>query len=83
VVLYWLTSNIWTMGQQFYVIRRMPAPGSPAEEKFKRRQEHKGGRGAAPAAAAGPTVVVADPSPVSPTRQQPKRTTRSQRKSKK
>jgi YidC/Oxa1 family membrane protein insertase len=83
VVLYWLTSNIWTMGQQFYVIRRMPAPGSPAEEKLNRRREHKLGRGAAPTASAAPPVVVADPSPVAPTRQQPKRTTRSQRKTKK
>jgi YidC/Oxa1 family membrane protein insertase len=88
VVLYWLTSNIWTMGQQFYVIRRMPAPGSLAEENMRRRKEGKkgsGGSGPAPAAAAGPPVVVAEPSPVRPTsgRQQPRRTTRSQRKSKK
>jgi YidC/Oxa1 family membrane protein insertase len=27
VLLYWLTTNVWSMGQQFYVIRRMPAPG--------------------------------------------------------
>jgi YidC/Oxa1 family membrane protein insertase len=26
VLLYWLTTNLWTMGQQFYVIRRNPAP---------------------------------------------------------
>ena len=32
VLLYWLTTNLWSMGQQFYVIRRMPAPGSAAEE---------------------------------------------------
>ena len=30
VLLYWLTTNLWTMGQQFYVIRRNPTPGSPA-----------------------------------------------------
>ena len=29
VLIYWLTTNVWSMGQQFYVIRRMPAPGSP------------------------------------------------------
>ena len=34
------------MGQQFYVIRRMPAPGSPAEKaleerRLKKGQEHK------------------------------------------
>ena len=27
---YWLTSNFWTMGQQFLVIRNMPTPGSEA-----------------------------------------------------
>src|SRR5665647_2034945 len=30
VLLYWTTTNVWSMGQQFYTIRRMPAPGSPA-----------------------------------------------------
>lgn len=30
VMFYWLTSNIWTMGQQFLVIRSMPTPGSEA-----------------------------------------------------
>ncbi|MGA7688958.1 MAG: membrane protein insertase YidC [Jiangellales bacterium] len=87
VVLYWLTSNIWTMGQQFYVIRRMPAPGTPAEEAMRKRKEAKAVRKgkALPAAEAGPSVVVAEPSPVdaSPKRQQPKKQSRSQRKSSK
>jgi YidC/Oxa1 family membrane protein insertase len=87
VVLYWLTSNIWTMGQQFYVIRRMPAPGTPAEEALRKRKEAKAIRKgqALPAADAGPSVVVAEPSPVeaSPKRQQPKKQSRSQRKSSK
>jgi YidC/Oxa1 family membrane protein insertase len=33
VLLYWLTTNLWSMGQQFFVIRRMPPPalaGTPA-----------------------------------------------------
>jgi YidC/Oxa1 family membrane protein insertase len=30
VMFYWLTSNIWTMVQQFLVIRTMPTPGSEA-----------------------------------------------------
>jgi len=30
VMFYWLTSNIWTMAQQFLVIRNMPTPGSEA-----------------------------------------------------
>jgi YidC/Oxa1 family membrane protein insertase len=31
VMFYWLVSNLWTMGQQFFVIRNMPSPGSEAE----------------------------------------------------
>lgn len=41
VLVYWLTTNLWTMGQQFYTIRRMPAPGSEAERKYKERQRTK------------------------------------------
>lgn len=41
VMTYWLVSNIWTMGQQFVVIRNMPTPGSQAakarEERLARR----------------------------------------------
>jgi YidC/Oxa1 family membrane protein insertase len=29
VLLYWLTTNIWSMGQQHYVIKRMPPPVMP------------------------------------------------------
>jgi YidC/Oxa1 family membrane protein insertase len=41
VLLYWLTTNIWSMGQQFYVIRRMPAPGSAAAESLEQRRAAK------------------------------------------
>jgi len=46
VLIYWLTTNLWTMGQQFYTIRRMPAPGSLAEKALEERRlksgkEHK------------------------------------------
>ncbi|MGB9377340.1 MAG: membrane protein insertase YidC [Mycobacteriales bacterium] len=30
VVLYWCTTNVWSMGQQFYVLRKMPIVGAPA-----------------------------------------------------
>ncbi|MEP6696546.1 MAG: membrane protein insertase YidC, partial [Pseudonocardiales bacterium] len=30
VVLYWCTTNVWSMGQQFYVLRRMPPVGTPS-----------------------------------------------------
>ena len=42
VLLYWLTTNVWSMGQQFYVIRRMPAPGSPAEKAMQERRAKRG-----------------------------------------
>lgn len=44
VVLYWCTSNIWTMGQQFTVIRNMPAPGTPAEQAYLQRKAAKAAR---------------------------------------
>lgn len=42
VLIYWTTTNLWTMGQQFFVIRRMPAPGSPAAKALAARRERKG-----------------------------------------
>ncbi|WP_081681186.1 membrane protein insertase YidC [Cellulomonas sp. URHD0024] len=38
VLIYWTTTNLWSMGQQFYTIRRMPAPGSQAEIAMKERK---------------------------------------------
>jgi YidC/Oxa1 family membrane protein insertase len=42
VLLYWLTTNVWSMCQQFYVIRKMPAPGSLAEKAMQERRRKKG-----------------------------------------
>ncbi len=42
VLLYWLTTNLWSMGQQLFVIRRMPAPGSAAERALHARRASKG-----------------------------------------
>jgi YidC/Oxa1 family membrane protein insertase len=42
VLIYWTTTNIWSMCQQFYVIRRMPAPGSPAEKALQERRAKRG-----------------------------------------
>ncbi len=33
VLLYWVTSNVWTMVQQHFLYRNMPAPGEPVEAK--------------------------------------------------
>jgi len=41
VLLYWTTSNLWTMGQQFYVIRNNPVPGTPAAAAKAARDERK------------------------------------------
>ncbi len=46
VMFYWLASNLWTMGQQFLVIRNMPTPGSEAafarEARLARRRQRRG-----------------------------------------
>jgi YidC/Oxa1 family membrane protein insertase len=41
VLLYWFTTNVWTMGQQFYVIRNSPQEGTPAHEALVARKEAK------------------------------------------
>jgi YidC/Oxa1 family membrane protein insertase len=72
VLIYWLTTNLWSMGQQFYVIRRMPAPGSEAEKALLQRKARKQGNLGTP-----PVELAADSAaavtPVSGQRQQPKR----------
>jgi len=90
VLLYWTTSNLWTMGQQFYVIRNNPAPGTEAARlKAERDAKKAAGKGQADAgsgAAATETIVTgeaqaeADRRP--PQRQQPKRQSKSQRQTK-
>ncbi len=92
VLIYWLTTNLWTMGQQFYVIRRNPAPGTPAYDAWEaRRKAHGKSLTAAPATngavpTSGRTSVATETgtqagSPVSGViRQQPRKQTRSQRR---
>ena len=77
VLLYWTTSNLWTMGQQFYVIRNNPAPGTPAEKAKAERTAAKAARRGTPI-----DVVEVEPEPERrPTpRQQPKKKSREQRK---
>ena len=41
VLLYWGTTNLWTFGQQMYVIKRNPTPGSPAYDEWKKKQDKK------------------------------------------
>jgi YidC/Oxa1 family membrane protein insertase len=77
VLVYWLTTNLWSMGQQFYVIRNNPQPGTPAYEAWENRQAAKRARkngGVDPEAPVPPPVAPPQP------RQQPKKQPRSQRK---
>ena len=37
VLIYWLTTNVWTMGQQMYVIHNNPTPGSTAQAAYLER----------------------------------------------
>jgi YidC/Oxa1 family membrane protein insertase len=78
VLLYWLTTNAWSMGQQFYVIRRMPAPGSPAEKAMLERKRKHGKASSAELEAAQDDVAT-DTSTTAGQRQQPKRTGRAKR----
>ena len=71
VMFYWFTSNIWTMVQQFIVIRNMPTPGSEAaqarEARLARKRQRKGIPD--PDDEAPGTVAVEEPK--KPQRQQP------------
>lgn len=42
VLIYWLTSNLWTMGQQYILIHNNPAPGTPAYLEWEDRMRAKG-----------------------------------------
>ena len=42
VLIYWSTTNFWTWGQQYYVIKRNPTPGSPAYEELMKKKIAKG-----------------------------------------
>ena len=86
VLFYWTTSNLWTMGQQFYVIRNNPAPGTPAlkakEERDARKAQRRAARKGIAPEETQPPVVEEPPAPPAPPRQQPKKQSRSQRKKK-
>ena len=85
VLIYWFVSNLWTMGQQFYVIRRNPAPGTPAYDAMQARKREHNVRHGKPVddgvpgtAGAATETATSDRRPAQ--RQQPKRQSRSDRK---
>jgi YidC/Oxa1 family membrane protein insertase len=69
VMFYWFVSNVWTMVQQFLVIRNLPTPGSEAalarEARLAKKQQRRG----------LPTIVEDAPEP---TIEEPKKTQRQQ-----
>lgn len=76
VLIYWSTTNVWSMGQQFWIIRNNPTPGTPAYDSWEKRKKEK---------QAKKGIVEEDPKadeqkPEPPKRQQPKKKSRKKRK---
>lgn len=42
VLVYWTVSNFWSLGQQYWVIKNNPTPGSQAERELNERRAAKG-----------------------------------------
>lgn len=83
VLIYWFTTNLWSMGQQFWVIRNNPQPGTPAAAAKEARQRAKqAANDTAIVSAMEEAEQVPDTASDTPGRVQPKRTSRSQRKKK-
>ncbi|MFM1986623.1 MAG: rane protein insertase YidC [Actinomycetota bacterium] len=74
VLIYWSTTNIWSMGQQFWIIRNNPTPGTPAYEAWEKRKRAKKHQENVLEGDQNPTEVAP------PKRQQPKRISRKDRK---
>jgi len=71
VLIYWSTTNLWTWGQQFYVIKRNPTPGSPAWEELQAKRAKKAGNENPNEAQSG-GVATEEPKPTGQ-REQPKK----------
>lgn len=82
VLIYWFTTNLWSMGQQFWVIRNNPQPGTPAfaarEARRAQRAKGKAAKSAIADQAAGGEIPATEET--TPARVQPKKTPRSKRK---
>ncbi len=79
VLIYWFTTNLWSMGQQFWVIRNNPQPGTPA---FAAKQARVAARDAAKNGPAIESIPDPDDASDNVNRVQPKKQSRSQRKKK-
>jgi YidC/Oxa1 family membrane protein insertase len=71
VLIYWSTTNLWTWGQQFYVIKRNPTPGSPAWEELQAKKAKKSGTNPENPEQGG-SVATEEPKPTGQ-REQPKK----------
>jgi YidC/Oxa1 family membrane protein insertase len=78
VLIYWSTTNFWTWGQQFYVIKRNPTPGSPAWEELQAKKSKKLGQ-EPEGESNGGGVATEEPKPMGQ-REQPKKKKKKRRK---
>jgi len=76
VLIYWTVTNLWSMGQQYYTIKRMPTPGSEAEEVLKQKRAN---RAAAKGITLEPVAVEGLVEQPRGQRQQPQRKNRSKK----
>ena len=82
VLIYWFTTNVWSMGQQFYVIRNNPVPNTPAYAAWEQRQAEKAAKKAVKRGeVATIEEALAPPEVEQRARTQPKKQPRSKRKS--
>ncbi|MBW1601768.1 membrane protein insertase YidC [Streptomyces sp. JJ66] len=77
VLVYWLTTNVWTLGQQMYIIKRNPTPGSIAYKQRQEKLRAKGKLKEDPAEVAAKEAA----EEARAQRSQPKRQSKSQRQS--
>lgn len=78
VLIYWSTTNFWTWGQQFYVIKKNPTPGSPAWEELQAKKAKKSGQ-EPEGESNGGGVATEEPKPMGQ-REQPKKKKKKRRK---
>ena len=78
VLIYWSTTNLWTLGQQYYVIKRNPTPGSPAYEELLAKRAKKSGLTPEIESENSGSTEVLDPTPKQ--RQQPKKPNKKKKK---
>jgi len=81
VLVYWFTTNLWTMGQQFYVIRNNPQPDTPAADALEHRKRVKEAKKAVKRGEVASVEEALAPPTVEPAKRvQPKKQTREQRR---